>query len=204
MASAAQWRFTAALAASCLLHAWLMHGAAGVRVLRVEPAHAPLSVALHLPDVDWLLAADGPAPPAVKPVDAYTPPTPRHSEAQPQPVAAAPLPSPTAEREFTGPSDLHYYPAASLDVFPSAMAALDLNVRLKDAAGAGEVRATVLIDEAGVVNDIRDMRLLRGESEQAQFAARELLLAARFTPARKDGRIVRAQVVLSLRYGSAP
>jgi hypothetical protein len=52
------------------------------------------------------------------------------------------------------------------------------------------------------VNEVRDLRGIEPHAE-AENTAREVLFATRFTPARKDGRIVKAQVVVSLKYGSA-
>ena len=69
-------------------------------------------------------------------------------------------------------------------------------------APRGEVRATVVIDETGVANEVRDLRGIEPHAE-AENAAQVVLFATRFTPARKDGRIVKAQVVVSLKYGGA-
>jgi len=90
-------------------------------------------------------------------------------------------------------SDPTYYPARSLDVYPRALTALDLGGREQ----AGTVRATVLIDEAGTVNEVRAIEASAAELENA---ARALLLRARFTPAAKDGRPVKAQLLVSLEY----
>ena len=85
-------------------------------------------------------------------------------------------------------------------MYPKAVTDLDLSAYL--AAGSyttGQVRATVLIDESGSVNEVRAIEAVAPALESA---ARELLLHTRFTPARKDGRIVKAQVRVSLDYGS--
>lgn len=60
------------------------------------------------------------------------------------------------------------------------------------------MRATLLIDEAGVVNAVRNVEASASDIESV---ARELLLRTRFTPARnKEGRIVKAQVLVALDY----
>ena len=84
-------------------------------------------------------------------------------------------------------------------MYPRAITALDLGAHLSIAAN-GEVRATVLIDENGAVNDVRNIDAADPEIARA---ARTLLLQTRFTPARRDGRIVKAEVRVSLRYGKS-
>ena len=75
----------------------------------------------------------------------------------------------------------------------------DENARTLRVQGvAGQVRATVLIDETGIVNEVR---AIEAAASALESAARDLLLHTRFTPARKDGRIVKAQVRVSLDYG---
>lgn len=98
------------------------------------------------------------------------------------------------------PSDPNYYTAGDLDVFPKAVVKPDLTAAIgaSHEPAAGKVRATVLIDEAGVVNAVRNLEAPAGDIESA---ARELLLRTRFTPARsKEGRIVKAQVLVALDY----
>lgn len=197
----AERRLLAALGVSALLHAWwLTQSAPGVRVLRAQAERAQMSVVLSSP-VDWLSAASEEQPTVATRTAAVTTPV---SATQVKPASAAepadatPMPE---QRPLPQASDPTYYAALNLDVYPKAQATLDLNLRV---AGArpGEVRATVLIDETGVVNEVRDLRGIEPHAE-AELAARDLLLATRFTPARKDGRIVKAQVVVSLKYGGA-
>jgi hypothetical protein len=52
------------------------------------------------------------------------------------------------------------------------------------------------------VDEVCDLRNTEPRAA-AENAARDVLFATRFTPARKDGRIVMAQVVLCPKYGSA-
>lgn len=160
---------------------------------------APLTASLNLPPTDIAAATVAPtmprpAQPEPKPADADGR---RNTAAMPvlenkQPAAdlhggvAA-----HAEAALTQPSDPTYYGARSLDVYPKALTPLQLDVQ----SGAAKVRATVFIDEAGYVNEVRAIEASPAAMEEA---ARELLLRARFTPASKDGRIVKAQVRVSL------
>jgi protein TonB len=117
---------------------------------------------------------------------------PTAASAPDHPVAQAP--SAGADKNMAAPaSDPTYYTARSLDVYPRALTALHLGLR----AGAGQVRATLLIDESGTVNDVRAIEAGAADIENA---ARDLLLRTRFTPAGKDGRLVKSQLLVSLDY----
>ena len=199
-------RMALALGASALLHAWAMHDTRGLGVPRVAAgSSAPLTATLDLPlrlsAVD-LLAQDSASvmpqhnavvtlPPRV--ATAVTPKA--HASRATETPAAASLAA-QGSAPVPQPSDPTYYGALSLDVYPKAVTALDLNA---PTAAAGQVRATVLIDEAGVVNDVR---AVQAASADLESAARTLLWQARFTPARKDGRVVKAEVRVSLGYGT--
>jgi hypothetical protein len=88
-------------------------------------------------------------------------------------------------------SDFTCYGARSLDVYPKALTPLNLGM----SAMAGCVRATVFIDESGVVNDVRTIETDRAEEAAA---ARDLRMRRRFSPAMKDGLAVKAQLRLHL------
>lgn len=97
-------------------------------------------------------------------------------------------------------SDPTYYGSLSLDVYPQALSTLDLAGSIAvSGSAAGQVRATVLIDETGSVNDVRAIETVAPE---VATAARALLMQARFTPARKEGRVVKAEVRISLNYSA--
>ena len=86
-------------------------------------------------------------------------------------------------------------------MYPKATATLDLGPLLPAGSNAtGQVRATVLIDESGIVNEVR---AIEAAASDIEGAARHLLLHARFTSARKDGRVVTAQLQVSLAYGAS-
>lgn len=211
----AQRRIGLALAASALAHAVLMQAMEGAAQRRARHAAAPaLSVTLALPPIERAqpqpraaARSSGAEPPARNLVQTMPLPprfahpvehTPVHKPA-PDPLhKPVPMPAPNetvaAQRGDAALSQLTdptYYGARSLDVFPKALTALDW----QRVPGAAKTRATVFIDEVGAVNDVRAIEALTAELEAA---ARELLLRTRFAPAQKDGRVVKAQVVVNL------
>lgn len=195
---------TLALAASLLLHAWAMHDSRGLGRPRVDAGSAvalttrlqvsplnlpPASEAAALPDTDVA------APPRTTAVAATATPRTTPTAAESSTTTANPISH--GDSALPQPTDPTYYGALSLDVYPRAITPLDLGAYLMTAA-SGEVRATVLIDEAGMVNDVR---AIDAADPEIVRAVRILLLKTRFTPARRDGRIVKAEVRVSLSYG---
>ena len=124
---------------------------------------------------------------------------PRAPSMEPSPALAA-VDRNRHDTALPQPRDATYYGALSLDAYPKALTALELTGWMT--GGAGQVRATVLIDESGVVNAVRDVRTMNGAEPELAEAARALLLQTRFTPARKDGRMVKAEVRVNLSYGA--
>lgn len=202
-----QRRLTLALAASLLAHAALVQVVEGTAARRAGSAAVMPLAAVLLPPAP-LAEREAPTPPLHAPQ-----PRTESAPLQPPPVAAptvtpAPTPTPRAVQApltpapqgmaaYTQVSDPTYYSARSLDVYPRALTALSLDL-LPAGNAAGKVRATVLIDEAGVVNEVRGMEA----AADIEHAARDLLLRTRFTPAAKDGRVVKAQLLVSLDYGA--
>ena len=92
--------------------------------------------------------------------------------------------------------DPNYYSARELDAYPHPARPLELE-RL---SGAGSIRVQLLIDEHGVVTDLSLIEA--GTASRLDDALRTALAAARFIPARKDGRAVRSRIVLSVGPGS--
>ena len=202
----ARRRLAVALGLSMLLHAWLMESHYGKGAARSGAGGVPLAARIlpaaaatkhFLPEQATAGVVEHAAPIVVTAPSRSVPPVSADAAgaARGQSVtdtAAAPV----------QPSDPTYYAAGDLDVFPRALATLDLSAALNasHAPGTGTVRATVLIDEAGVVNAVRGVEVSAGDSAIGSVA-RELLLRARFTPARnKEGRIVKAQVLVALDY----
>jgi protein TonB len=91
-------------------------------------------------------------------------------------------------------SDPTYYPARELDAYPQPAQPLEFD-RLP---GAGSIRLLLLIDERGIVNDISLVEA--GATGRLDETLRTALAAARFLPARKDGRAVRSRIVLSVNF----
>lgn len=205
MIDSAQRRLVVALVASALLHMWFVHSAPGVHVQTASRSpvgsHAPITVLINEP-ADLLMADSTPGASGAEIIQ---------SAAAMQGVVALrktierPAAQPVADTAHASaalpqPSDPTYYSALSLDVYPKAVTDLDLGAHL--GAGnytAGQVRATLLIDETGIVNEVR---AIEAAALVLESAARAMLLQTRFTPARKDGRIVKAQVRISVDYGS--
>jgi protein TonB len=90
--------------------------------------------------------------------------------------------------------DPNYYAARDLDSYPRPLAPLQLDVLREERTG--EVRLEMLIDEAGVVQEVILMEPARAGPVEDELRA--VLAATRFHPARKDGRAVRSRLVLSV------
>jgi hypothetical protein len=100
--------------------------------------------------------------------------------------------------ESPGPAvpDLRIYPARELDRFPVPLMPLDLRT---GPGSVGVVRFWVSIDLTG---NVVEAELFAGDLPAALAAsARNLLLAARFSPGFKDERPVKSRILLELRYG---
>ena len=100
--------------------------------------------------------------------------------------------------------DLTYYATRQLDVYPTLPAALEL--RYADSAAAagitGHALILVLIDAAGTVNDVTV-----AEADPAGYFENDLrqaFMAARFTPAVRNGRPVRSRLLVRVSYGGDP
>ena len=203
MTDRATGRLLLALGASALLHVWFVQtGQRQAQQPRVSAAGGvPITAMLHVAPNE--LAASGiplrNAPePERKAVDTAAfkrnAVTATASFAGERATAQGAAATADSAASLAQPNDPTYYAARSLDVFPQAITTLNLGM-LFAADTAGKVRATVLIDESGTVNNVR---AIEANSTETEIAARELLLRTRFTPASKDGRIVKAQVLVSL------
>lgn len=191
----AQRRLLLALGASVLLHLWIVQKGEGVGARRpAAPDSAAITATLQVPAP--LAAYSSHEPLAERKTGAPSEPH-RIAATAAAPVVRDPAPSTPVMRSSAEPAavltpnDPTYYTARSLDVYPKALTALHLGLQASD----GKVRVTVLIDESGVVNEVRAIEAAAVEIEQT---VRDLLLRTRFTPAAKDGRAVKAQLLLSL------
>jgi protein TonB len=99
--------------------------------------------------------------------------------------------------------DTTWYPAAQLDVFPTALApvrpAYPRSAAEADVAGA--VTLLLLIDETGRVHD---SAVMDAQPENTfEEAALEAFRLARFTPGQRDGRSVRSRVLVKVVFNPA-
>ena len=193
------------LGLSMLLHAWLMENQYGKGVARGGVRGASIAARISPvadPSVSVLVTV---APGVTESkarifttADATAATAPTLTPAVVE--AASVLVASRATAVLSPPSDPTYYAVGDLDVFPKALVTPDLSAALAatHVPAVGAVRATLLIDEAGVVNAVRGVEASAGDIESA---TRELLLRTRFTPARnKEGRIVKARVLIALDY----
>ena len=197
-----RWRFAAALGLSVLVHCVFSLGIApdGARAVRADTPVATIEArlavpAFRLPDP----ALDAPA--AVNPPEAAAP-APRlgRQTRAPPPAVPAETAAPDATRAPSHAADPTYYPARQLDVYPVLATPLDLRYGAKAAAAdvTGHVLLLVMIDHDGAVDEANVVEAQPpGVFDEA---ARRAFLGARFRPASKDGRAVKARVLVHVSY----
>jgi protein TonB len=159
------------------------------------------------------MTANAPRPEAVavQPQAAPEPPPPAQTEATPEtaPQAGAGRASPV-EPEATSPRmempvavDLTYYTAREVDVHPQALFPIEpaYPPQAEAARASGSVRLALKVEENGEVSHAEviasDPPGLFDASALAAFGK------ARFAPAQKNGRPVRALVVIEVKYDYA-
>lgn len=152
----------------------------------------------------------------------------KQAEAPPPPTQTAPTPTPPAEQKQAESSkpellpnapleeaksplptvevplieDPTFYPAKQLDVHPKALAPISPAYPDKAASDnvSGEVTLLLLIDETGKV---RDLDVVDAKPEgHFEESALNAFRNTRWAPAQKDGRIVKARVLIRVRYES--
>jgi len=202
-------RLTVALMASLLVHTWLVHGYGERERTRPPVAGVPLqatlmealsrqpAVASERSDYSLQHAETNPALASAPHVSQATPVT--------QSVAARhgveierTMTAPTQISALPQPQDPTYYSSRSLDVFPASLTPWNLAAIRAAAQEAGSARATLLIDEAGIVNEVVSVE--GAPHPSVVQAIRELFMAAKFSPALKDGRVVKSRVLVNLNY----
>lgn len=98
-------------------------------------------------------------------------------------------------------ADTTYYAARQLDVYPALLSPLDLRDWEKAVSGArGRALLLLHIDAHGTVDEVSVV-----EAEPAGYLhdeARRVFRAARFTPALRNGRAVKARVLVRIVYGT--
>jgi protein TonB len=157
------------------------------------PLLAPSEAAEALPVAKPVAPPAQPAPPAAasQPADA--------APAAPQPAAAPPaVPAPAAT--ITSSVDLTYYSARDVDVHPRSLREIvpDYPADADRQRLSGKVRLQLKLEADGRVSDIEIVHADPPEvfNESAIRAFRD----ARFAPAQKKGRPVRALVMIEVVY----
>lgn len=158
-----------------------------------EPDVAPVARLAPSPAPEALPVA----PPPVVPPPAATPP---HDA--PLPTAPAPLPTavPVPAAALTSSVDLTYYNARDLDVQPHALRVIrpDYPAEADRQRVSGTLRLQLKLEADGRVSDIEVVSATPpGVFEDSAIKA---FRDARFAPAQKNGRPVRALVVIEVVY----
>jgi protein TonB len=157
---------------------------------RLQPAEAPQAVPV----------AAAAAEPAAEPVSVPAPPAP--AAAAPAAAAAAPPAAvrPAPAVAITSAVDLNYYGVAEVDVQPRPLHEI-VPAYPPDADRrhlSGQVRVRLRLEADGRISDMEVVSAQPpGLFEQSALDA---LRSARFAPAQKQGRPVRAQVVIAIEY----
>lgn len=154
------------------------------------------------PELAPMAVAQAEAPPVARPEpvaeaanppgQAVTAPPPLHSEARPAPAASLP--------SLPVMVDTTWYEARQLDTQPRAAAAIQPRYPpgARQRGIEGSVNLRMRIDEFGVVQDVR---VEEGDPPGVfDASALEAFRAGRFIPARRDGRSVRAEILVKVRY----
>ncbi|MBZ0104370.1 MAG: TonB family protein [Sulfuricella denitrificans] len=196
------------LAASLLLHFALIFGLQ----IRSVPAvsHASPVIQARLVEVPQITTVKSPEPSAllVKTQEPAPLPLPLSEPAVSGPPAPAP-PASAATPESSEPlpsiempliEDTKYYPAVEVDVHPSALQVIQPRYP-DEAAGAsvaGSVVLVLLLDESGKVQALSvEEASPPGVFEQS---AMDAFRNARFSPAQRNGRVVKSRVRIKVSY----
>jgi protein TonB len=211
----AQLRMALALAVSAIFHAWL---AAGIAVEAPEhslpsTAHA---LAAELERVSVPMAAGAkperePAladPAAPLPLRAHAPPSterllPATKRSEPGAAQGTLAMATTPVLPLPPAVDPTYYSARELDVYPAPQAPLRFEYpeRAAHEHVSGSVRIMLLLDEAGAIDGVS---VVAAEPPgYFEDRVRAAFAAARFFPARKDGRAVKSRVLINVNYDPA-
>lgn len=192
------WRLLPALIASAVVHYLIVDGWQPVGGLPQFPVMLPpLQAQLEIPRVA-VAEADTAVAERFSPEPAFRPgPQPRPVRMhQALPPAAAAVEIRPLENSGAPVPDPRIYPARELDRFPFPLTPLDLST---GQGRTGTARFWVSIDITGYVVNAE---LIAADLPAVLAAsARELLLAARFSPGFKDERPVKSRILLELRYG---
>ncbi len=197
-------RFALAACASLLVHLWLAGELPAGRAPGSSPP--PLEVTLRpaaaMPVLEPMTVEGDAAGALPKPEAVAKPVPPERSPARERPVR-----NEDADRGHAADSvvpsrlaDVAYYSARQLDEYPALLAPLAIRYPERALAQrrAGRVLVRVTIDAAGRV---RDASVVEAEpAGHFEDAAREALIAAAFSPGRRNGLPVGSRVLIQLRF----
>lgn len=192
-----------------------LHGAL-VALIQVAPPVSPgagYTIEARLADAQPAPAALQPAEPMAE-AEPVMPVQGGEQAAPPAPAAPLPMPTPPAEPRPAEPAaaepapagalhsavDLTYYPARELDTQPRALQAISPEYPAEAARQrqSGTVRLQLKLEADGRVVDASVVDATPpGVFEDSALRA---FRAARFAPARKDGRPVRALILIEVSY----
>lgn len=206
-------RLGVALALSVAVHAWFAFG------LTVKPArHAGRPgralearlVAMQEPAPASPVAVLGKKASVPPPVGEPAPPRPEpdkpHSEPPPEPLS--PVESRVEPPPVEGPpgievpqvEDPEFYPARMLDRFPKPVAEVELHYpdRADSEDLSGTVTLLLLIDELGMV--VKASVVEADPPGYFEEAAVEAFRSVLFTPAERDGKVVKSRLVVQVSF----
>ncbi|MEW6589872.1 MAG: TonB family protein [Pseudomonadota bacterium] len=166
------------------------------RLVDAQPAPLPLQPAEPLAEAEPVV----PAPAVDLPVPAAALPTLPAEPRPAEPAAADPAPA----GGLAAAVDLTYYPARELDVQPRALHAIspEYPAEADRQRQSGTVRLQLKLEADGRVVDASVVDATPpGVFEDSALRA---FRAARFAPARKDGRPVRALILIEVSYDIEP
>lgn len=210
--SPAQARFALALAASALIHIWLAAGTAfeaparlapriaSALTARLEPAAASSDLAVRRDaELSPVTQMDSQLSPAPRPAP---PPGPSARAAARHAMGASPDAAGTRVTAFEPPHvvDPTYYSARELDAYPTPISLLKFEYPVRAAREnlGGRVLVMLLLDATGTVDNVS---VVTAEPPgYFEDAVRTVIAAARFLPARKDGRAVKSRVLIHVNY----
>ncbi len=165
-------------------------------VAETIPEPVPITVEADLPDPEPAPVEVAPAPPVARPL-----PSP------PASVPSAVSPSATAAKEsqrslveIPAAVDLAYYSAREVDVLPRALRDIrpDYPTEADRRRLSGSVKLQIKLEADGRVSDIEVVKSTpEGMFDESALAA---FRQARFSPAQRNGRPVRALIMIEVKY----
>jgi protein TonB len=157
----------------------------------------PITVEAELVDLEPASVEVAPVSPAAKPL-----PSPPAASAPPavSPAATAAKESPRSLVEIPTAVDLAYYSAREVDVLPRALRDIhpDYPTEADRRRLSGSVKLQIKLEADGRVSDIEVVESTpKGMFEESALAA---FRQARFSPAQRNGRPVRARILIEVKY----